>query len=76
VVLKPGVGFTLVRKLLNLNSKKTPPDVVLLSRNSADTANNALDEMATTNFPSAFFSTACAMSILCIYPDSILSIFQ
>jgi hypothetical protein len=24
VVLKPGVGFTLVRKLLNLNSKKTP----------------------------------------------------
>jgi hypothetical protein len=37
VVLKPGVGFTLVRKLLNLNSKKTPIDVVLLSRNSADT---------------------------------------
>jgi hypothetical protein len=27
----------LVRKLLNLNSKKTPIDVVLLSRNSADT---------------------------------------
>ncbi len=37
VVLKPGVGFTLVKKLLNLNSTKTPIDVILLSRNSADT---------------------------------------
>jgi 5'-nucleotidase len=37
VVLKPGVSFTLVKKLLNLNSKTTPIDVVLLSRNSADT---------------------------------------
>jgi 5'-nucleotidase len=37
VVLKPGVGFTLVKKLLTLNSKKTPIDVILLSRNSADT---------------------------------------
>ena len=36
-VLKPGVGFTLVKKLLKLNSKKTPIDVILLSRNSADT---------------------------------------
>nr|AAR37663.1 5'-nucleotidase [uncultured marine bacterium 439] len=36
-ILKPGVGFTLVRKLLKLNSKKTPIDVILLSRNSADT---------------------------------------
>ncbi len=37
VVLEPGVGFTLVKKLLQLNSKKTPIDVILLSRNSADT---------------------------------------
>lgn len=37
VILKPGVSFTLVKKLLNLSSKKTPIDVVLLSRNSADT---------------------------------------
>ena len=36
-VLEPGVGFTLVKKLLKLNSKKTPIDVILLSRNSADT---------------------------------------
>ncbi|SVD74186.1 uncharacterized protein METZ01_LOCUS427040, partial [marine metagenome] len=37
VILDPGVGFTLVKKLLQLNSKKTPIDVILLSRNSADT---------------------------------------
>ncbi|SMN11748.1 5'-nucleotidase [uncultured Candidatus Thioglobus sp.] len=37
VILKPGVGFTLVKKLLNLNSKNNPIDVILLSRNSADT---------------------------------------
>ncbi len=37
VVLEPGVGFTLVKKLLKLNSKTTPIDVILLSRNSADT---------------------------------------
>jgi len=37
VVLEPGVGFTLVKKLLKLNSVKTPIDVILLSRNSADT---------------------------------------
>ena len=37
VVLEPGVGFTLVKKLLALNSDKTPIDVILLSRNSADT---------------------------------------
>ena len=36
-VLEPGVGFTLVKKLLKINSKKTPIDVILLSRNSADT---------------------------------------
>ena len=36
-MLEPGVGFTLVKKLLKLNSKKTPIDVILLSRNSADT---------------------------------------
>jgi 5'-nucleotidase len=36
-ILEPGVGFTLVKKLLKLNSKKTPIDVILLSRNSADT---------------------------------------
>jgi len=37
VILEPGVGFTLVKKLLKLNSKQTPIDVILLSRNSADT---------------------------------------
>ena len=37
VILDPGVGFTLVKKLLQLNSRKTPIDVILLSRNSADT---------------------------------------
>jgi 5''-nucleotidase. len=37
VILEPGVGFSLVKKLLTLNSKKTPIDVILLSRNSADT---------------------------------------
>jgi len=37
VILEPGVGFSLVKKLLKLNSKKTPIDVILLSRNSADT---------------------------------------
>jgi 5'-nucleotidase len=36
-VLNPGVGFSLVNKLLALNSNKTPIDVILLSRNSADT---------------------------------------
>jgi len=36
-ILEPGVGFTLVKKLLKLNSKKTPIDVILLSRNSSDT---------------------------------------
>jgi len=36
-ILEPGVGFTLVKKLLKLDSKKTPIDVILLSRNSADT---------------------------------------
>lgn len=37
VILKPGVGFSLVKKLLTLNSEQTPIDVILLSRNSADT---------------------------------------
>ncbi|MFP6775970.1 MAG: 5'-nucleotidase [PS1 clade bacterium] len=37
VVLEPGVGFSLVKKLLALNSEITPIDVILLSRNSADT---------------------------------------
>ncbi len=37
VILEPGVGFSLVKKLLALNSTKTPIDVILLSRNSADT---------------------------------------
>jgi len=37
VILQPGVGFSLVKKLLALNSDKTPIDVILLSRNSADT---------------------------------------
>jgi 5'-nucleotidase len=36
-ILKPGVGFSLVKKLLTLNSPKTPIDIILLSRNSADT---------------------------------------
>ncbi len=37
VILKQGVGFMLVEKLLKLNTKKTPIDVILLSHNSADT---------------------------------------
>lgn len=37
VILSPGVGFSLVKKLLSLNTKKNPIDVILLSRNSADT---------------------------------------
>lgn len=37
VILQPGVGFSLVKKLLALNTTKTPIDVILLSRNSADT---------------------------------------
>jgi 5'-nucleotidase len=37
IVLEPGVGFSLVKKLLALNSDRTPIDVILLSRNSADT---------------------------------------
>ena len=37
VILEPGVGFSLVKKFLSLNSDKTPIDVILLSRNSADT---------------------------------------
>jgi 5'-nucleotidase len=35
--LKPGVGFSLVKKLLKLNQPTNPIDVILLSRNSADT---------------------------------------
>lgn len=37
IILEPGVGFPLVKKLLALNSEKTPIDVILLSRNSIDT---------------------------------------
>ena len=37
LVLQPGVGFSLVKKLLALNTEKNPIDVILLSRNSADT---------------------------------------
>ncbi len=37
VILQPGVGFSLVKKLLTLNTDKNPIDVILLSRNSADT---------------------------------------
>lgn len=37
VILEPGVGFSLVKKLMALNTDKTPVDVILLSRNSADT---------------------------------------
>lgn len=37
IVLEPGVGFSLVKKLLSLNTQTTPIDVILLSRNSADT---------------------------------------
>jgi 5'-nucleotidase len=37
VILQPGVGFSLVKKLLALNAEKNPIDVILLSRNSADT---------------------------------------
>lgn len=37
VILQPGVGFSLVKKLLALNTDNNPIDVILLSRNSADT---------------------------------------
>ncbi len=37
VILPPGVGFSLVKKLLALNTEQNPIDVILLSRNSADT---------------------------------------
>jgi len=37
VALEKGVGFTLVEKLLAINSKENPIDIILLSRNSADT---------------------------------------
>lgn len=36
-ILNPGVGFSLIKKLLNLHSESNPIDVILLSRNSAQT---------------------------------------
>ncbi len=36
-ILKPGVAFTLVKKFLKLNQKEDLVEVILLSRNSADT---------------------------------------
>lgn len=36
-ILQPGVAFNLVKKLLNLNKKEPLVEVILLSRNSADT---------------------------------------
>ncbi|WP_040953631.1 5'-nucleotidase, partial [Coxiella burnetii] len=36
-ILKPGVAFTLVEKFLKLNQKEDLVEVILLSRNSADT---------------------------------------
>lgn len=36
-ILKPGVAFSLVQKLLNLNQQENVVDVILLSRNGADT---------------------------------------
>ena len=36
-ILKPGVGFFMVEKLLKLHSDITPIDVILLSRNSVET---------------------------------------
>ena len=36
-ILRPGVAFRLVRKLLNLDRSATRVEVILLSRNSADT---------------------------------------
>jgi 5'-nucleotidase len=36
-VLLPGVAFSLVKKLLNLNQEKKQVEIILLSRNSADT---------------------------------------
>lgn len=57
VVLEPGVGFTLVKKLLALDSKKTPIDVILLSRNSADTGLrifNSIEHYALTIERAAF----------------------
>src|SRR5262245_47755624 len=36
-ILEPGVAFTLVKKFLNLNEHGAHVEVILLSRNSADT---------------------------------------
>lgn len=36
-ILKPGVAFPLVKKFLNLNQQESLVEVILLSRNSADT---------------------------------------
>lgn len=36
-ILKPGVAFNLVKKFLNLNNSESLVEVILLSRNSADT---------------------------------------
>ena len=36
-ILKPGVAFPVVKKLLNLNQRERLVDIILLSRNNADT---------------------------------------
>jgi len=36
-ILEPGVGFSLVKKILNLSNDNLPIDVILLSSNSAET---------------------------------------
>ncbi len=45
-ILTPGVGFMMIKKLLNLSSEETPIDVVLLSRNSAETGLRVFNSIA------------------------------
>lgn len=48
-ILKPGVAFPLVQKLLNLNQNEDLVEVILLSRNSADTGLRIFNSIAHYN---------------------------
>lgn len=45
-ILKPGIAFTLVKKLLSLNTKGDFVEIILLSRNSADTGLRIFNSIA------------------------------
>src|SRR3989338_11695327 len=45
-LLKPGVAFPLVQKLLNLNKSRDLVEIILLSRNSADTGLRIFNSIA------------------------------